>query len=258
MSPHISLVNETLNFSTQVLDVNEAPTAVTLNPSEIKENSAHGTWIGNITVVDPDNERNPDKQTHTCSANLQGLPFSLQKNQLFVSNCTKCQQLDFETSTKLTVVTVCKDSGFPAKSRTELLTVDITDVNEPPTGLRLSNDKVPENNKDRHVGIFYGIDPDKRFNQNLTYELLVGKADFYLQGDQLLTKTQLDYERNQTHKIKVKVSDYKGLNRFMFCFLQSTLICSVGKNQYWVLDFKMFCDSRHVHSIFEEFRKNIS
>ena len=38
------------------MDVNEAPTSIQLSKNTVDENSAVGTLVGNITVLDPDNE----------------------------------------------------------------------------------------------------------------------------------------------------------------------------------------------------------
>ncbi len=50
------------------MDVNEAPSAITLSNNNVKENSAIDTVIANVTVTDPDNEgAYAGKQRASCS-----------------------------------------------------------------------------------------------------------------------------------------------------------------------------------------------
>lgn len=126
-------------------------------------------------------------------------------------NCTSCAKFDYERTRTLPVYVRCDDSGYPSLTFVKRLSVDILDVNEPPTGLTLSNNRVPENIKGIYIGSFTGVDPDRTPNQNLTYKLLDGTALFSLHGEKLLTSIELDYEKNQSHIIQVKVSDYEGM-----------------------------------------------
>lgn len=90
-----------------------------------------------------------------------------------------------------------------------------TPVNEAPTGLSLSNDRVNENVAGNSVvGLFTTIDPDR--GDTFTYSLVTGEGDadnsaFTIDGDQLKINSSPDFETKSSYKIRVKTQDAAGL-----------------------------------------------
>ena len=198
-----------------MLDANEAPTDITISKNSVDENSPAKTFIGDITVTDPDNKRNStNPQVHSCKLldDSNGI-FVLTSYKLYVNK----PALDFEQKRKHTIEIECTDSGVPSLNLKKFLTIDVNDVNEAPNGLRINNNAAPENRMYYYIGDLTGSDPDLT-QQNLTYTLLTGNDYFKLLNNKLLTKIKLNYEKNQSFAIDIKVSDYKGLFCFVVCF----------------------------------------
>ena len=66
--------------------------------------------------------------------------------------------------------------------------VEVIDVNEPPTGLTISKNWVPENSESGYlIGIFHASDPDNllTIQQTFTYTLLDSDGFFTIVGDQI-------------------------------------------------------------------------
>ncbi|GCL41323.1 DUF4114 domain-containing protein [Dolichospermum planctonicum] len=90
-----------------------------------------------------------------------------------------------------------------------------TPVNEAPTGLSLSNDRVNENVPDNTVvGSLITTDPDTE--DSFTYSLVTGEGDddnsaFTIDGDQLKINLSPDFETKSSYKIRVKTQDAAGL-----------------------------------------------
>ena len=88
-------------------------------------------------------------------------------------------------------------------------------VNEAPTGLSLSNDRVNENVPDNTVvGSLITTDPDTE--ASFTYGLVTGEGDddnsaFTIDGDQLKINLSPDFETKSNYKIRVKTQDAAGL-----------------------------------------------
>ena len=88
-------------------------------------------------------------------------------------------------------------------------------VNEAPTGLSLSNDRVNENVPDNTVvGSLITTDPDTE--DSFTYDLVTGEGDddnsaFTIDGDQLKINLSPDFETKSNYKIRVKTQDAAGL-----------------------------------------------
>ena len=88
-------------------------------------------------------------------------------------------------------------------------------VNEAPTGLSLSNDRVNENVPDNTVvGSLITTDPDTE--DSFTYGLVTGEGDddnssFTIDGDQLRINSSPDFETKSNYKIRVKTQDASGL-----------------------------------------------
>lgn len=112
-------------FTVSITDVNEAPTLITLSQSQINENSASGTVIGELGSVDPESG-----DTHTYElVDDAGGRFQIVDNQLVIASDTL---LDFETNPSHTVTIRSTDNGQPPQALEQSLVITVTDVNEAP------------------------------------------------------------------------------------------------------------------------------
>jgi hypothetical protein len=108
-----------------------SPPAIEPATFGIAENSANGTAVGTVTFSDPDNPAAGQTLTLSLQAGNTGNTFAIDGStgQLTVANNTL---LDFETHPQFTLTVRVTDNGTPVFFREATVTVNVTDVNEPP------------------------------------------------------------------------------------------------------------------------------
>ncbi|KAL9969518.1 hypothetical protein ACROYT_G021740 [Oculina patagonica] len=205
-------------FNIEVINDNEAPTAISLTGSHsVLENAVAGTVVGQFVVTDPDNARSPSHQRHTC---LFDISQPSDENYFTISTglvlkVKGAQQIDYERIKSLTFTVICSDSGHPPLSLSTGFVISVKDVNEPPVNLTLSSTTVDENTPlDTPVGSLSSDDPDQPGGVH-TYSI-VGPAGvpFKIGGTNnktLLVNGPLDHETNPTILVIVRVTDDGGL-----------------------------------------------
>ena len=183
-------------------DVNEKPTNITLSNRSVQENKPTGMLIGQLTVSDPERQ-----QSHVCSlTDSANGKVALSKNQLTVGSAG----VNYEDASSLSVRVLCRDPGGLAVEDTFVILVQ--DVNEGPTSISLSNDKVQENQKGGTVVAQITVtDPDNEKNRVQSFTLSISSSDpnlpFQIQNNSLVTKRPLDYENSAQWLVRVTAKD---------------------------------------------------
>ncbi|WP_409825390.1 cadherin domain-containing protein [Microcystis sp.] len=196
-------------FTVSVSDVNENPTNLNLSNNTVAENSPLNTLIGNFTTTDPDTGNTFTYSLVTGTGSTDNSLFTIDGNQLKVNGL-----LDYETQNNYSIRVKTTDQG--GLSYEKQLTISVSDVNENPTNLNLSNNTVAENSPlNTLIGNFTTTDPDT--GNTFTYSLVtgIGSTDnslFTIDGNQLKTNTTLDYETKNNYSIRVKTTDQGGLS----------------------------------------------
>ncbi|MCT7967866.1 hypothetical protein NG799_16115 [Laspinema sp. D1] len=192
------------NQPDDTLPGNQSPTNIILSNSSIAENSANGAIIAGLSTVDGDAG---DTHTYTLIDNAGGR-FTLSGNQLAVGNGTL---LDFETTASHGIIVQTRDSA--GNTFDKPFTISLTDVNEPPTDITLSQSSIDENSPNGTVlGNLTPVDPDG--GDTHTYSLInTAGGRFGIEGDRLIVtdRTLLDYETATSHIITVQSTDSGGL-----------------------------------------------
>lgn len=113
--------------------------------------------------------------------------------------------MDFESKTKHNVTVKVTDSGAIRLSAVFVITVHITDVNDPPRAVSISANKVLE---DTDVGeIIAKLDAtDDDVDQALTF-LLKDNTFFGIEGQNVILLKQLDFETSADQIVEVVVMD---------------------------------------------------
>ncbi|MGR3278198.1 putative Ig domain-containing protein [Acaryochloris marina NIES-2412] len=112
-------------FTISITDVNEAPTSITLSQTQVNENSASGSVIGELSSIDPE-----AGDTHTYElVDDAGGRFQIVDNQLIIAPDVL---LDFEANPSHTVTIRSTDNGQPPQALEQSLVITVTDVNEAP------------------------------------------------------------------------------------------------------------------------------
>ena len=188
-----------------VINVNEAPIDIMLSRADIDENSIEGSVVANITVVDPDDVLKKSSNYHTCiltdSANgrfkiVDGLTLSVGSGEL-----------NYERQDNHSVTLQCSDGEL---TFTKTFTINVNDINEVPTRVLLSNNKVAENIQGRNsIGVLSTTDPDNLVSnrQSFTYGIFGNDSRFEVSGNTLYSKVPFDFEATPMLSVVVSSTD---------------------------------------------------
>ncbi|MEL6109031.1 MAG: GEVED domain-containing protein [Planctomycetota bacterium] len=182
-----------------VVDVNEAPTAISLTLNPVTENTANEVF-GTVSVDDPDTIASYVSHTFVFEPAF----FEVDDGEL---RLTADAVIDFETTPELNVTITATDAGG-SLSRT--FTITVLNANEAPTALALSSTTVPEQTPGAVVGALTVNDPDT----NDSHDFTVNDARFVVVGGelQLVTTESLDFETTtEPIIIEVTATDVSGL-----------------------------------------------
>ena len=122
--------------------------------------------------------------------------------------------LNYENKKSYHVYIRCFDSGNPPLSVDKIVQIQVTDVNEAPYDITLSNNEVAENTGIVTVGRLVTADPDNEQSvvQTFSYSIVdpSGSVPFVIANDVLNTTGSLDYEARTTWSLVIKSVDNKG------------------------------------------------
>ena len=183
-------------FTINVTDVNEAPTDITLSNTSVAENAGANATVGTLSTTDPEG----GAMTYTITAG--GTDFNINGSTLRATN-----SFDYEVTNSYSVTVRVTDGG--SLTYDETFTINVTDVNEAPTDITLSNASVAENaGADATVGTLSTTDPE---GGAMTYTITAGGTDFNINGATLRATNSFDYEVTNSYSVTVRVTDGGGL-----------------------------------------------
>jgi hypothetical protein len=223
---HIVSVNSgSVTYSREfgILDLNRAPTAVSLNNTlpSIQENTSTTTRTKVADIVLTDDGFGTNTVTLTgpdaSSFEVDGMTLYLK------SGVT----LDFEAKNRYEVAVRVTDATVVGSTPVVIgFALPVIDINEAPTSIELSKASVAENAAfDAVVGTFTTLDQDA--DSTFTYTIISNPGDndhtaFRISGAQLLASTNLDFETKSSYSIRVRSTDHGGL------FTEKTFTISVS------------------------------
>jgi gliding motility-associated-like protein len=196
-------------FTIGVTDINDAPTNITASTSSVAENAASGTAVGTLSATDADAG---DTFTYTLvsgTGDTDNASFTISGSTL-----STAAVFDFETKSSYSVRVRVTDAGGLTFEKE--FTISVTDVNEAPTALALSNASVLENAASgTAVGTLAGTDADA--GDTHTYTLVSGtgstdNASFTITGTTLSTAAVFNFEAKNSYSVRVRVTDAGGLS----------------------------------------------
>ncbi|MEB3701835.1 putative bacterial Ig, PKD and cadherin-like domain protein [Candidatus Bealeia paramacronuclearis] len=190
---------------------NHAPTNITLSNAVVAENTlvpSSGLKIGDIVITDPDTNlafKNNDLSLSGADAGK----FHIANGALYLN---AGQNLNFEGQSSYALNIIAKDQTNSALSFTKTFTINVTDVNEAPTNITLSNAVVAENvPAGTVIGTLSDTDPDTNpAFKTANYSLVSGYGDdaaFAIVGNQLKINDSPNFEAKSSYAIKVHVND---------------------------------------------------
>lgn len=197
----------TKSFTIQILDANDSPTDIQLSNAVIAENSAANTEIGKFTVTDEDLSAGDKFIYSFANGEFSDNTFYFDGDLLKVSGA-----LDFEKKPIYFITAKVTDSGN--KSFEKQFKITISDVNEKPTDIYLSNNSIFENES---IGTLIGLltEEDEDGNDTFSYSLVAGNGDsdnskFSISGSSLVSAVSFDFETKNTYSVRIAVTDAAG------------------------------------------------
>jgi hypothetical protein len=191
-------------FTISVTNVNETPTDITLSSTSIAENQAAPAAVGNFFATDPDSG---DTHTFTLVAgagDTDNTSFTIVAGQLRTAAA-----FNFETKSSYSIRVQAADAGNLTFQK--VFTISVTNVNEAPTDITLSNTSIAENQTaPAVVGSFSATDPDS--GESHTFTLVAGTGDtdnasFSIVAGELRAAAAFNFEAKSSYSIRVQTAD---------------------------------------------------
>ena len=203
-------LTDTADIIINLTDANDPPVLTPAGPFNLAENPANGTSIGTPIVATDDDVGAGDVLTYTISDGNSSGAFAIgsSSGQITVAD-NGATNFDFEDAPTSYDLTIQVEDNAGATD-TETITINLTDVNEPP--VTNNNSFTPNENVANGTEIG-SVDADDPEDDPLTYTLVSGNTGsaFALNtGTGEITvndETQLDYETTPTFTLGISVSD---------------------------------------------------
>jgi mRNA-degrading endonuclease HigB of HigAB toxin-antitoxin module len=189
-----------------VTDVNEQPEGIQLAPNIVSAGSEVGDVVGQLSTIDPDAGDTHEYSLVSGDGDNDNASFEIDGHELKIA-----AELDLSAQTTYQIRVRSTDAGGLSVDQTLVVV-----ANEAPTEVSLSPDSVQENVEiGTVVGEFTTDDPNA--GDSHTYSLVEGEGDddnaaFTIDGNQLRTAVELDYETKDTYLIRVVSTDAGGLS----------------------------------------------
>ena len=196
-------------FIITVANINDAPTNISASASSVAENAASGTTVASLSATDADAGDTFKYTLVSGTGDTDNASFTITGNTVSTAAI-----FDFETKSSYSVRVRVTDAG--GLTFEKVFTINVTDVNEAPTALALSNTSVLENAASgTAVGTLAGTDADA--GDTHTYTLVTGtgstdNASFTITGTTLNTAAVFNFEAKNSYTVRVRVTDAGGLS----------------------------------------------
>ncbi|WP_020529584.1 cadherin domain-containing protein [Flexithrix dorotheae] len=186
------------------VEENLPPTDILLDPTQIAENEPIGTWIGDLSAIDPDKDDFFFYQLVAGEGGEDNHFFRIKDNTIVAHD-----GFDYETGKSYNIRIQVRDKGLETFEKS--FEIKILDRNEAPEDILLSKESIKENLPiGTKVGDFSAIDQDE--NDVHQFRLVDGPGSenndaFTIEGNELKSTQVFDYEQKATYSILVEVMD---------------------------------------------------
>jgi gliding motility-associated-like protein len=190
-------------FAINVLDANDAPTALALSNNTVNENVALRTRIGVLSSTDADANNTFTYSLVSGAGSTDNSSFIVQGNELKTNSF-----LNFEVKKTFTVRIQTNDNN--GGTFEQIFTINVADSNDAPTNISLSNNIFPEN---RPISSVIGNlsttdeDPSDLFTYSFVNVLGNDNGAFFINGNQIRSFANFDYETKRVYNIYVQSTD---------------------------------------------------
>jgi len=191
-------------FTIQVVNTNDAPTALTLTTTTVFDHQQAGSYIGQFFTTDPDLN---DVHTYSLVAgtgDVDNAQFYIQNDTLY-----NVSMVDYTTQSIYFIRARSTDLGGLFIENT--FTINVSNVNDAPTDIILSNNLVAENLPTAtFIGTLSVVDADLADTHTLT--LVAGAGSTHnalvsITGNTLQTNASYNFEANDSLFIRIQAND---------------------------------------------------
>ncbi len=216
-SATLTIANDDTNenpydFAIQGTGTNSAPTGIALSATTIVENNAPNATVATLTGTDPD-----AGQSATLAFSLVSGTGSMDNASFTIvgSALKLTPSANFEAQASYSIRLRATDSGTPGLTYEQSFLITVTDVNEVPSDIILSDTSIAENNAlNAIIGTLGFMDPDSGGTH--TFSLATGSGDtdnasFTISGTSLCLTPSADFEAKSNYAVRVRVTDNGGL-----------------------------------------------
>lgn len=192
------------SFNISVNDINDNPESISLDATDIDENTAAGATIGALSTVDDDAQDTHSYSLVSGDGDTDNGSFTIEGSSLKTTD-----SFDFESQSSLSIRVQTDDGNGGTFAQT--FTIVVNDVNEAPTDISLSSSSVDEGqDAGAEVGTLSTTDEDTQ--DSFTYALVTGTGDddndqFDISGNSLVTTASFDVTTQSSYSIRVQVTD---------------------------------------------------
>jgi gliding motility-associated-like protein len=190
-------------------EFNNVPTDISLSASSIVENNALSAIVSAISTTDLDAGDSHSYSLVSGTGDEDNSSFAIEGSNLKTNSIS----FNYETKTSYSIRLKTEDGkgGVFEKS----FIISVTNVNESPFALSLTNSTIEEADEAQQVGSLMSLDPDN--GDTFTYTLVSGtgdtnNAEFAITGTTLSTIGMINFEKGATRSILVRVTDAGGLS----------------------------------------------
>lgn len=190
----------------QVTEISDGPTDILLNTNSVVENSRANAVVGRFSAVD-------DSDGRFLIFSLVGSDNDNSAFSTFFGILRLQEVPDFETKSSY-VIDVQVRNASTRQSFTKRFTINVTDANDAPTDIGLSNNRIDEN---QSAGVTVGTlsSQDVDAGDSHSYALVNGSGSddndlFRINGSTLQTNALLDFEEKPVYSIRVRSTDSGG------------------------------------------------
>lgn len=191
-------------FTVQVVNANDAPTALTLTTTTIFDHQQAGSYIGRFFTTDPDLNDTHTYSLVVGSGSTDNTQFYVQHDTLYNVNL-----IDYNTQSVFYIRARSTDAGGLFIENT--FTLNVSNVNDAPTDIILSNYLIAENTPSATViGTLSVVDQDLADTHTLTLVAGAGSTDNALVsivGNTLQTNASYNFETNDSLFIRIQAND---------------------------------------------------
>lgn len=194
------------------IDINNAPTDMTLSALIVDENVTPSSVIGSFSSTDSDTANTFTYSLVAGPGDGDNSAFTIIGNQLRINGSP-----NFENKSSYAIRVRSTDQG--GLSVEKALSISVNNLNETPTDIALSGSATVNENAGPALvlGSLTSIDPDSPITpQTFTYSLVSGTGDtdnaaFSVVSNQLLLNSSADFETKSSYSVRLRSTDQGGL-----------------------------------------------